>query len=236
MEKALLLSPSKAETISPGKLAGYSTLIIGSEFCQNQIPSPGTLRNLRRGFRGRVGIATSIMTDSGLAEWEKLLRVSDRHELISEVVVNDWGFIPLAAEARLPISVGRLLVRELVKLEHSWTLAFIKKYGIVSAETDTPELTVLSGERLGLKISFHPCSVFKAVTSYCPFEKHFSFDCGRTCEKKAIRLTSRELNFSLLLSEKAYFTPEPGRAAPRGVWRTCRTPLPGRNRAGSFYI
>jgi hypothetical protein len=236
MEKALLLSPSQADGLAAGAARGCSTILVGSEFCQSQLPSALTLKGLRKKFAGRIGAATSIMTDDGLAAWKKFLAAPASRELLDEVVVNDWGFLALAAAARVPVSAGRLLVRELAQLETGWTKSFLKKHGVVSAEADTAELAARAAARLGLKVSFHPASVFKAVTSYCPYEKHFKFACGKTCGKGALPLRSRELSFSLLLAEKAYFTPAAGRAAPRRAWRLVRAPLPGENRGGISYI
>lgn len=236
MEKALLLDPSRADRLTRAGTAGCAAVIVGSEFCQTQLPSTAALKKLRGVFLGRIGLATSIMTDRGLTAWKTFLKKPEVRELVSEIIVNDWGFMPSASAARIPVSAGRLLTRELAKLEPGWTKAYIKEHGIVSAETDTPELAALVKTRLGLKVSFHPASVFKAVTSYCPFEKHFKFDCAFSCREEALKLTSRELNFSLLLAEKAYFTPAPGRTAPRGAWRSVRSPLPGRNRGADSYI
>jgi hypothetical protein len=236
MEKALLLSPSQADAFTAGSAEDCAALIVGSEFCQTQLPSYGTLGKLSLNFRGRIGLATSIMTDDGLSAWKKFLAGSARKQAVSEIVVNDWGFLALASAAKVPVSAGRLLIRELVKLEQGWTRTFIKKHGIVSAETDTPELAAQARTRLGLKVSFHPGSVFKAVTSYCPFEKHFKFACGRTCGKGPLKLASAALGFPLLLNEKAYFTQAPGRSAPRWAWRTVRATPPGGNRGGISYI
>jgi hypothetical protein len=228
MEKVLLLSPSQADRLTAAGARGWDRLLVGSEFCQSQLPSPKTLRRLRALCPGGAGLATSIMTDAGLAAWRELL--AGARTLVSEVIVNDWGFLPAAAKAGVPVSAGRLLTRELVKLERGWAAAFLREHGIVSAEADTAELAGLVSRRLGLKVSFHRRSVFKAVTSYCPFERHYRFSCGHACGSGALKLSNKELGFGLLLSEKAYFSGAGRAPAPAGIWRRALTLLPGRGR------
>lgn len=225
MEKALLLSPSQADAAAPGKLAGYSTLIVGSEFCQNQVPSAACLNRLRQVFPGRLALATSLMMDAGLARWKELLRRTAG--TVSEVIVNDWGFLAAVRAAGFTrVSAGRLMTRELVKMERGWARAFLKKNAITSAEADTPELAALASGKLGLRVSRHPGFVFRAVTTYCPFERHFRPVCGHACEGRLLKLSSRCLDFKLVLAEKAYFTPvKPARAAG-GAWRDVTRFLP----------
>ena len=219
MEKALLLNPSQAEAILPEKLAAYSTLIVGSEFCQNQVPSPECLKKLGEIFPGSIALATSLMTDSGLARWKELLSRLGRG-LVREVVVNDWGFLPIVrAYGQTRVSAGRLMVRELVKMERGWARSFLKKNGIISAEADTPELETLVSGRLGLKVSRHHGLIFRAVTTYCPFERHFKSVCDHSCEGRLLKLSSRCLDFKLVLAEKAYFTPVPPARADKTAWR-----------------
>lgn len=219
MEKALLLSPSQAETVSAAELAGCSTLIVGSEFCQNQIPSAACVRRLGKIFPGNIALASSLMTDTGLARWEGLLRRLGRGA-VSQVIVNDWGLLPEAAKAGgTGISLGNLLVRELVKMDRGWVLAFIRKHGVTSAETDSPDLAAYVSEKLGLKVSWHKGLLFRAVTTYCPFERHYRSSCGHSCEGKTLKLSNRCLDFKLVLAENAYFTPAPAARPPRPAWR-----------------
>lgn len=226
MEKALLLSPSQADAIAPGELAGCSTLIVGSEFCQNQVPSAACLKRLRKLFPGRLALATSLMTDSGLARWKELLRRTQRGT-VSEAIVNDWGFLTAVRAAGFTrVSSGRLMTRELVKMERGWARAFLKKNAITSAETDTPELAALASGKLGLKVSRHPGFSFRAVTTYCPFERHFKPVCGHACEGRLVKLSNRCLDFRLVLAEKAYFTPVPAPRSAANTWREVTGPRP----------
>lgn len=226
MEKALLLSPSQADAITPGKLAGCSTLIVGSEFCQNQVPSAACLKRLRKLFPGRLELATSLMTDAGLAKWLELIRRTPGGT-VSGVVVNDWGFLAAVRAAGFTqVSSGRLMTRELVKMERGWARGFLKKNAITSAEADTPELAALASGKLGLKVSRHPGFIFRAVTTYCPFERHFRPDCGHACEGRLLKLSSRCLDFKLVLAEKAYFTPVKPTRAAGGAWRDVTRFLP----------
>ncbi len=207
MEKALLLSPSEAERAVPLKTLPYATLIVGSEFCQNQLPSLAALKGLARRFSGvKLALATAFVTDKGLRRWERLLASLPRG-LVSEVIVNDWGLLPaLKKHGPFALSAGRLLMRELAGMDKGWTAAFLKDAGITAAETDTPGLAAAAA-RLRLKTSSHRPLVFTAVTTFCPFEKHFRAECGHSCENRLVKLENRHLPLPLYLGEKAYFAP-----------------------------
>lgn len=218
MEKALLtgrlLPPAAA-------LKGYSRAVAGSEFCQNRLPEPGVLSGLHeRGLA--VTLATSILTDAGLAASAALAASAFRKGLIDEVIVNDWGLLkPLGRLRGLKLSAGRMLGVELSSTEPAWTKRFLSEHGIVSAETDDAAMA----ERLralGLAVSWHAPRAFKAVTTFCPYERHFRASCGFSCEGRAITLKNPHLDGTLLLDAKAYFSESAAGAAPRGVLRVVR--------------
>ena len=224
MEKALLISPSKAETIGADKAHDLNTLIIGSEFCQNQLPGLSVLKRLARKFPGaRLALATSLLTDKALLRWEALLRGLRGSGLVSEVIVNDWGLFPaLEKNGPFDLSLGRLLLREFAKMDRTWAAPFLKGRGVRSAEADTPELA-LAAEKLGLKTSWHEPLAFKAVTTFCPFEKHFKPVCSRSCEGKLLKLSNPHLPLPLFLSEKAYFSHRSGSGLSKTPWREVLT-------------
>ena len=223
MEKALLISPLKAESLKATAARGHDTLIIGSEFCQSQLPHLSALKRLARRFAAaRLALATSLLTDKALLRWEELL--SGLRGTISEVIVNDWGLFPaLEKNGPFALSLGRLLLREFAKMEHAWAAAFLKGRGVSAAEADTPELA-LAAEKLGLKVSWHRPLAFKAVTTFCPFEKHFKPVCGLSCEGKLLKLSNPHLPLPLFLSEKAYFSPRRGNGPAKTPWREVLTP------------
>ena len=130
MEKALLITPSEADGLLAGRKAGaaaaaagrrpsgFSALIVGSEFCQNQAPTLSVLKRLAQRFPGvKLGLATSILTDKGLRRWEELFDSLKGKGIVAEVIVNDWGLFPvLERTGPFKISSGRLLTRKLARL------------------------------------------------------------------------------------------------------------------------
>lgn len=216
MEKALLTGRCAPE---PAALKGLRWAVAGSEFCQNRLPGLGVLQTLRaRGLK--ISLATSVLTDGGLAAAEKLICAARRKGLLDEVIVNDWGLLAGLKKFRgLGLSVGRLLAVELSATEPGWTRRFVKEHGITSAEADEAGLARRLKARAGLKISWHKPHAFRALTTYCPFERHFKAACGYSCEGRGLRLANPHLKKPLLLIEKAYFNPGAAARPPAGVWR-----------------
>jgi hypothetical protein len=217
MEKALL----SGRAVPPAAaLKGYTRLVAGSEYCQNRLPSLKTLAVLRR--HAPVTLATSILTDEGLASASALISAAFRRDLIDEVIVNDWGLLePLRKLPGLALSAGRLLCVELSVTEPGWTKKFLLEYGITAAETDDAKMAARL-KALGLALSWHAPHAFKAVTTYCPFERHFKARCGFACEGRALELKNTHLKSPLLLTEKVYLAPKASAKPPAGVWRVVR--------------
>lgn len=205
MDKALLLTPFEARSVSAAP-RGYSALIIGSEFCANQLPSARELAALARRAPGvKLWLATSILTDKALARWAALFKALPKG-LVSGVIFNDWGLLPLLAGRDRPaISAGRLLMREFLRIDKAWARTFMKEHGVTCAEADTPALAgAAAGLELGL--SLHRPFAFTAVTTFCPFEEHFKPACSHSCGGRLVKLKNDHLAGPLYLAEKAYFS------------------------------
>jgi len=228
MDKALLLTPFEALSVSAAP-RGYSALIIGSEFCCNQVPTARQLTALAARTPGvKLWLATSILTDKALTRWEKLFTALPAGT-ISGVVFNDWGILPaLAGKHNLAVSAGRLIMREFLRIEIKWTRSFMKEHGITSAEVDSPALAAAAAG-LGLTLSLHRPMVFTAVTTFCPFEKHFEPVCSHSCGGQLVELRNGHLAGPLLMAEKAYFSRAPKAAMPPALREvTTLNFLPGR--------
>lgn len=216
MEKALLTGRSAPEA---GALKGLDWAVAGSEFCQNRLPEPGALERLKAAGV-KVSLATSILTDAGMAAAERFIAAALRRRLLDEVIVNDWGLLERLKKGRAPrLSMGRLLAVELSLTEPGWTRRFVKERGITVAEADERELARRLRERAGVAISWHKPHAFKAVTTYCPFERHFRASCGFSCEGRELKLENPHLKGPLLLLEKAYLSPGASARPPAGCAR-----------------
>ncbi len=219
MEKVLLLSPWQAEQAGPKALAGFDAVMTGSEFCQNELPSAKAAAALA-GAAGNFILATPLMTDKALGGWERFVRKN--RSLLAEVVVNDWGFAGfLRTQRGLKISAGRLMMRELALLAPAWAKDFIRRHNILRGEADRPDLAE-AAKRLGLGVSWHGGYVFRAVTTYCPFENHFRAACALSCAGRTLKLTNRQLGQDLFLAANAYFSKQTKKvpaSAARQVFR-----------------
>lgn len=216
MEKALLTGRFAPE---PAALRGLDWAVAGSEFCQSRLPVPGALEALRAAGV-KVSLATSLLTDAGLALADRFIIAARRKELLDEVIVNDWGLLARLKKFRgLRLSAGRLLAVELSATEPAWTRRFVKAHGIVSAEADEPGLARRLRERAGVSVSWHAPHAFQAVTTFCPFERHFRAACGFSCERRELKLSTPHLKAPLLLIGKAYFTPGASARPPAGCGR-----------------
>lgn len=215
MEKVLLLNPWEIEKGLParGKSPRFMT---GSEFCHNELPS-GEAAAALAAAGGKFSLATPIMTDKAMGGWERFVR--KRRRLLREVVVNDWGFADfLRTQSGLELSAGRLMLRELALLAPGWAKAFIRRHHIARGEADRPDLAE-AAKRLGLEVSWHGGYVFRAVTTYCPFEDHFKAGCSLSCAGRTLKLANRQLGQDLFLAGNAYFSEQASEKAPAGIYR-----------------
>lgn len=217
MEKALLTGRFAPE---PAALKGLDWAIAGSEFCQSRLPALGALEAMRKARGLKISLATSLLTDAGLAAAEARLSAACRKRLLDEVIVNDWGLLGRLKKFRgLKLSLGRLLAAELSSTEAGWTRRLLKEHRVRAAEADEAGLAGRLRDRLGLKISWQKPHAFSAVTTYCPFERHFRAACGFSCEGRVVKLENPHLSKPLLLIEKAYFHPGASARPPAGCWR-----------------
>lgn len=222
MEKVLLLNPWQAEQAGPKALAGFDAAMTGSEFCQNELPSPEAAAALAKAAGGKFILATPILTDKALGGWERFVKANRRQ--LSEVVVNDWGFAGfLKTQRGLKLSAGRLMMRELALLAPSWTRDFIRRHRIARGEADRPDLAE-AARRLGLEVSWHGGYVFRAVTTYCPFEHHFKAACALSCAGRTLKLSNRQLGHDLFLAGNAYFSRQTLKRAPAFARRLVARP------------
>ena len=194
----------------------------GSEFCQNLLPSGAAASALAKAAGGKFILASPIMTDKALVRWEGFVKKNRR--LISEIVVNDWGFASSLKKSGFKrLSAGRLMMRELALLSPSWAKGFLRGHGIIRGEADRPDLAE-AARRLGLEASWHGGYVFRAVSTFCPFERHFKPDCSFSCSGEALKLSNRQLGHDLLLAGNAYFSKQPAKKAGGRFYRQVYRP------------
>jgi hypothetical protein len=109
-EKAVAVETlSGLEKIS---LKGFSRLYFGPETCERKLPVLSELEKARA-FCKKHGLAFSLMTpfatDTGIAGLRPLIKALSQED---EVIVNDFGVLELASQAKAEPVCGRLLNKQ----------------------------------------------------------------------------------------------------------------------------
>jgi hypothetical protein len=210
MENAISLSVSELAGLKPAALKGFDRVYVGSEFCQNRLPTAAAFLKLEKIFRGPVTLTTPLLTDGGLdqamALVKKLAAVKRRKPL--EIVVNDWGLLRLIKKNKLVRPVlGRLLMWEIGEMDKPFLNAFCREYRVAGVETDNGEiLEKLKG--VSGPVHFHYPFRFKSVTRYCSYIRDFnSSPCALECGPAFVRLSSKAIPEPIYMQGNAYFIP-----------------------------
>lgn len=210
MENAISLSVTELAGLKPAALKGYDRVYLGSEFCQNKLPTAAAFLKLEKLFGGPVTLVTPLLTDGGLDQAAALVKalcaVKRRRPL--EVVVNDWGLLRLLKrnKAARPV-LGRLLMWEIGEMDKPFLNAFLREYRAAGVETDDPEvLAKLKG--VSGPVHFHYPFRFKSVTRFCSYIRDFnSARCRLECGPAFVRLSSRAIPEPIYMQGNAYFIP-----------------------------
>lgn len=205
MGRLLLISPSELKNLDLKILSSYNYIGVGSEFCQNQIPNINELNVLLRKSSGlikKIIVATSIMTDKGLKMWMDFFEKLKILKISNEVIINDFGLLyPLKDQFK--IYIGRIMARDFFNISKDWAIKFFKNNNIVGIEADTMQL-YRDFLRFEIPILWHRKHSFVAITTYCPFERHFRNNCNKSCVGKNVILNHKDIKYPLFLYEKAY--------------------------------
>jgi hypothetical protein len=204
MDRALLLNPIELKHTDIKFLNNYKYFIVGSELCQNQIPDLTIINNIHKKIKNKhIIIATPIISDSGFDIWYNFLKELNRTEFIKEIIVNDLGLLSVINKM-FKISVGRILSSDLLNINKIWLKKFYIENNIHSINIDNIDLYT-KVKNSGLKIYWHNKYSITANTMFCPYEKHFSINCNKSCLSNQLVLKNKDIGYRLILNEKAYF-------------------------------
>ena len=208
MEKALALDSYDIKSLSEKGLAGYDALALGSEFCARLLPAPGETQALRAVFKGRLILATPMLTEADLSDVKKLLKLLAGKKTQLEVIVNDLGLLEVLRsgfKGKVKVSCGRILSHRVKIMPEAYVRKFLKRYGIARFEVDEPK-TIRRLAPYGLPFSWHYPFRYVTVTRFCPWEEHWAESCAHSCRGRAEPLTSIRVHKTLWLKGCAYFT------------------------------
>ena len=215
MEQALALTPFEAARTGADSLSRFDLLYLGSEFCQNLLPSAGDVVRLEKKSGKRVAVVTPFCNESGLASVEKMAAAVLRERPSLEVVANDMGVIAkLSAKwkQRVKISLGRVLVSGAAGKWFDLNIPSLQflyaNFPVCGVETDSVRcLTPIRAARK-INISYHLPLRYLAFTRYCPFARENTGRCGHKCEDRFQLLKNPNLACPHIIARNnAYFMP-----------------------------
>lgn len=187
----------------------YTAIILGSEFCYNQLPDYYTILKIKNSYPDKnLIIATPILYDPAMDKFKNLLKELIKNNISVKIIANDIGLIYYLQKFSLEIIIGRILSNDLSNTSKLWLIKFINSFNIKGIITDKLQsLKKLLNFRIpNLNIIWHEYYELLAITTFCPFEKHFNIKCNKTCDKKGIEpLKNRYIPYKIFLHEKAYF-------------------------------
>lgn len=228
MENAILLTPGELTRLKPQAARGYDIACVGSDFCQNLLPTVAEFSSVKKRLGLRPVLVTPLMTDAGLKRLEKLVPALLRACGPFETVVNDMGvlhFLHAGFAGRVKPVLGRLLTTDFLRMDAGFFDSFLRERGITLVETD--EYGMLDALPPSIKADFalHHPFLLASVTRLCPYRRKLIPDvCSRPCEGHAMRLTNPKLREEyLLLKSCAYFLKQEARPHER-VARLIYTP------------
>jgi hypothetical protein len=209
MEYAISLTPYQSRKIKPAILLKYDRVYIGSEFCQNILPSIEDIKFLRTKGVKKITLLTGLMVTRRLKEFEKSLESIFKVEKKIEIVVNDLGllrFLHLNYPKRADILLGRPVSIDYLRMPKEFLKGFFNKYNIKRIESDENNMVEDLPLNSFLKVSFHFPLHYVCMTRYCPFEKKLTLNCRHSCENKILKLKHSGMGKSpLILHNNAYF-------------------------------
>lgn len=209
MENAISLSATELPGLDASALKGFDRVYVGSEFCQNRLPSAAAFKGLAKLFKGPVTLVTPLLSDSGLDSAVKLVKaVAPASGKPLEVVVNDWGLLRvLKKNARVRPVLGRLLMWEIGEMDKDFLNAFCREYRAAGVETDNAEVLAKLEGYAG-PVHYHYPFRFKSVTRFCSYIRDFnSSPCAMQCGSKFVKLSSPAIPEPIYLQGNAYFIP-----------------------------
>lgn len=209
MEHAIDLTPAQIYKISRSRLRKYDAVYLGSEFCQNIVPSMDDIKYVQDKFAVKAVLVTSILSDQKLGELKRLIKKMIRAQGTVDIVVNDVGllhFLDANYKGHVNILMGRPVALDLIRMSVSYLESFFKRYNIKMLETDENDLVEGLPPDTRIKVSFHHPLRYAAMTRCCPFEKTIEAHCGYSCEGRTVKLSHPKLPEPYLtLKNNAYF-------------------------------
>ncbi|MBP7795753.1 MAG: hypothetical protein KA059_03125 [Elusimicrobiales bacterium] len=231
MEKTISITPYQSRTFDIKSLKKYDSIYIGSDFCENKIPSTNDIKRLAKIFKGKIIPVFPILSEKAINRAAKLVDMITSVKNVEEIVANDWGLMNMIKKKyshRFKLILGRLIMWEISDINKEFFNNFFKEYNISSVDIDNPIL-LKKLEGYGGKINFLNPLQFKAVTRFCPYMKNFTSElCTQECEKYGFIKLENKKAFckDIYLFSTAYFSFNKRRVTDKRIQRLVESYIP----------
>jgi len=180
---------------------------VGDEFCQNLVPAAADFDAAVARFPGRVVLVTPLLGDEVFDEVERIVARRGARRGRLEVVVNDLGLLHHLRRrhaARVSVSVGRVLGHRVKVMPAGFARELLRAHAVRRVEVDDAALPRRFEGFPGLRLSFHAPFLYRSVTRFCPWERHWPQPCSFSCVGCLRILRHPHLPQPLLLKGAAY--------------------------------
>jgi radical SAM protein with 4Fe4S-binding SPASM domain len=184
----------------------FDRIYIGSESCENLIPTMDEVRELIRLIGNKkLTILTPPVTNKGIRLLRQLFKEIIKEKIVTEVVFNDFGVLRMLMLEfnELKRGAGRLVSPYFFNQPQD----LIEEYSIEYIELDQ-HLFRKNIVSIPAKISFYYPHAMRSVTKLCIFHKEKSYNsestCNQECRMAKATVTNRLINEKFILSENTF--------------------------------
>lgn len=184
----------------------YDIIYLGSEFCQNLIPSEQEIKKvLDVGFK-KVVLFIPFLTEEKFNQYKNLiLKLAKNYENKIEISTSDIGIIYFLNKRfpKIPKNISRPLSIEFVRMKNEILKETIKELKINAIETDE-EIFIQKLIKNKIKTHFHVRLAFVALQRHCAFTGKITTNCNKICIGRQLNLTIPKTNHIIITRNNVY--------------------------------
>lgn len=219
-ERAVSLTPPELGGLNERALRGYDRVYLGSEFCQNLLPSAEDVRALKDKGVVELTVLTPLLPTAQLRSFLKLfdrvLKLFPRAELS----LGDLGLMRAVNRAyggAVPLLLARPVSADFIRMDEAFLERFFAENNLRLLETDEPDRIAAFRGR-GVKFSFHYPFKYLSMTRHCPFVKDGA--CARACAGRTLEIRQTAPYRGSFLLKNNYYCAVNAAPPPKGIART----------------
>ncbi len=213
MENVLLINRIEDIKLLTDK---YSRVYLGNEFCSRLLPTESEIKKILAVVKKeklKLTIVTSFAGEDELKKIKKFFSIVNKHEMLDEVVVNDYGILNLLINKypKVKLVAGRALSRfyNFDKKNYLYDKIGIRRFEFDSNRINEDALKNISSVKFSY---YHPYSILN-TTRYCSVvdKKNKSSNigilkCNQECQKiGSLKLKNKLIRNKLTLRGNAIF-------------------------------